>query len=239
MTYDDAKLNAEGVDELIGKGYVEEEDGLISIEFLDEQIAEVDQEREKKRAAGRKSAQARAKQKSSKSSTGVEQVLNRCSTEKRREEERREEEIDREERERKKRASALAPSEEFFESGDSEKPNTHTTDLAEKKEKVAPKRKKFVPPSIEEAEGLFLEVNMKAEAAKFIDYYEANGWKVGRNTMKDWKAAARNWARRHQEYTKSKPQTNGKPFDDLTPESFYETVREHVEQKQRDGVIGN
>lgn len=33
------------------------------------------------------------------------------------------------------------------------------------------------------------------EINKFYDYYEANGWKVGRNPMKDWQAAMRNWKR--------------------------------------------
>jgi hypothetical protein len=33
------------------------------------------------------------------------------------------------------------------------------------------------------------------EAQRFWDYYESNGWKVGRNPMKDWKAAVRNWQR--------------------------------------------
>jgi hypothetical protein len=33
------------------------------------------------------------------------------------------------------------------------------------------------------------------EARRFWDYYESNGWKVGRNPMKDWKAAVRNWQR--------------------------------------------
>ena len=28
---------------------------------------------------------------------------------------------------------------------------------------------------------------------KFHAHYEANGWKVGRNAMKDWKAAVRKW----------------------------------------------
>ena len=31
------------------------------------------------------------------------------------------------------------------------------------------------------------------EAQKFYDYYTSNGWKVGRNSMKDWHATARNW----------------------------------------------
>ena len=33
------------------------------------------------------------------------------------------------------------------------------------------------------------------EAQRFWDYYESNGWRVGRNPMKDWKAAVRNWQR--------------------------------------------
>lgn len=33
------------------------------------------------------------------------------------------------------------------------------------------------------------------EAQRFWDYYESNGWKVGRNPMRDWRAAARNWQR--------------------------------------------
>ena len=34
------------------------------------------------------------------------------------------------------------------------------------------------------------------DAQKFMDYYNANGWKVGRNPMKDWEATVRNWIRR-------------------------------------------
>ena len=42
----------------------------------------------------------------------------------------------------------------------------------------------------------FAEIGAPHEADRFIDYYTSNGWKVGRNTMKDWKASARNWMRR-------------------------------------------
>ena len=38
------------------------------------------------------------------------------------------------------------------------------------------------------------------DAQRFVDYYEANGWKVGRNPMRSWQAAARNWQRRELQY---------------------------------------
>lgn len=38
------------------------------------------------------------------------------------------------------------------------------------------------------------------DAQRFVDYYEANGWKVGRNPMRSWQAAARNWQRREMQY---------------------------------------
>lgn len=35
------------------------------------------------------------------------------------------------------------------------------------------------------------------ECEAFFNYYEANGWKVGRNPMKNWKAALANWKRNY------------------------------------------
>ena len=39
----------------------------------------------------------------------------------------------------------------------------------------------------------------RSEAEKFLNHYDSNGWKVGKNAMKDWKAAVRNWLSRHYE----------------------------------------
>ena len=33
-------------------------------------------------------------------------------------------------------------------------------------------------------------------AGRFFDYYESNGWQVGKNKMKDWKAGGRGWIAR-------------------------------------------
>lgn len=70
-----------------------------------------------------------------------------------------------------------------------------------------PPHPRFTPPSEDEAINYFDEQGSSAaEAKSFIDYYAANGWKVGgRATMKNWQAAARNWIRRAGQY--SHPQT--------------------------------
>ena len=54
----------------------------------------------------------------------------------------------------------------------------------------------FAPPTIEELREFIAENGYSVDAQRFIDYYTANGWKVGRNPMKDWKATVRTWASR-------------------------------------------
>lgn len=60
------------------------------------------------------------------------------------------------------------------------------------KEKDSKKHKK---PTLEEVKEYCLERNNNVDAELFINYYESNGWKVGRNSMKDWKACVRTWER--------------------------------------------
>ena len=55
--------------------------------------------------------------------------------------------------------------------------------------------KRFCPPSFSEVKEYCLENGYLIDPEKFIVYYDANGWKVGRNPMKDWKAAVRLWAK--------------------------------------------
>jgi uncharacterized protein YdaU (DUF1376 family) len=54
-------------------------------------------------------------------------------------------------------------------------------------------------------EYMFLKIgkdNAKIEAEKFVNYYESNGWKVGKNTMKSWTHAANNWITNTKQYAK-------------------------------------
>lgn len=58
-----------------------------------------------------------------------------------------------------------------------------------------PPRSRFIPPSVEEVREFCQEKNHSIDPEKFVDYYTSNGWMVGRNKMKDWKAAVRSWAK--------------------------------------------
>lgn len=59
--------------------------------------------------------------------------------------------------------------------------------------KVKSKVKRFVKPTIEEVSDYCNERSNDVDAEKFYDYYSSNGWKVGKNAMKDWKASVRTW----------------------------------------------
>ena len=80
-----------------------------------------------------------------------------------------------------------------------------------------PTRKRFVPPTLEEVKAYCRERQNVVNAERFIDHYSSNGWKVGRNPMKDWKAAVRTWER--SEFNKAdKPQekkSSGNVFLDI------------------------
>lgn len=57
--------------------------------------------------------------------------------------------------------------------------------------------KRFIPPSREEVQEYIDENGYSVDAERFIDYYTSNGWMVGKNHMKDWRAAVRNWERKN------------------------------------------
>ena len=56
-------------------------------------------------------------------------------------------------------------------------------------------QKRFTKPTIEDVQAYCQERNNNVDAQKWYDYYSANGWRVGKNPMKDWKAAIRTWER--------------------------------------------
>ena len=70
---------------------------------------------------------------------------------------------------------------------------------SEKEENSIPqaetRAKRFTPPTLEEVKAYCAERKNNVDAQRFVDYYTSNGWLVGKNKMKDWRAAVRTWER--------------------------------------------
>ena len=88
------------------------------------------------------------------------------------------------------------------------KSKSKSIDIEKELERESPTNKKFVVPTHDEILSFMtsycldksLSINPVTEAEKFFNHYTANGWQVGRSKMKDYKAAARGWLLRADEY---------------------------------------
>lgn len=74
-------------------------------------------------------------------------------------------------------------------------------------------------PTLEEVKAYCSERKNKVDPERWYDYYTSNGWKVGKNPMKDWKAAVRTWERGEAKTYKGRPKSQTffnyeeKPYD--------------------------
>jgi len=71
--------------------------------------------------------------------------------------------------------------------------NQLTTNKNDKNEK------KFIIPTFNDVLEYCMQNNYDVEVNKFLNFYESKGWMVGKNKMKDWKAAVRNWIKPKEE----------------------------------------
>ena len=61
---------------------------------------------------------------------------------------------------------------------------------------AAPAKKSALSrPTIEEVSAYCLERKNTVDPQRWFDHYSSNGWRVGKNPMRDWKAAVRTWER--------------------------------------------
>lgn len=67
---------------------------------------------------------------------------------------------------------------------------------------ISNRAKPFLPPTLHDVRAYCLTRGNEVDPERFIDHYTSNGWKVGRNAMKDWQAAVRTWERQRNENTK-------------------------------------
>lgn len=77
------------------------------------------------------------------------------------------------------------------------------------------KRKRFIPPSLEEVTAYCKERNNSVNPESFIDFYESKGWCIGKNKMKDWKAAVRTWEKRSDNIASNQQVTQQVTDDEL------------------------
>lgn len=82
-------------------------------------------------------------------------------------------------------------------------PNTHTDMGGEPHVCV-----RFSPPGVEEVRHYCQERGYKIDPEQFVYYYSSNGWMVGKNRMKDWRAAVRNWNRKEEQHGTDKAAGN-------------------------------
>lgn len=100
------------------------------------------------------------------------------------------------------------------------------TDVSAKKES-----KRFVKPTIEEIRAYIFEKGYTFDAEAFFAFYESNGWKVGRNPMKNWKMACTTWAKnRNNNNSYGRSKTNSEKFVESVKESneFSQMLRDQI-----------
>ena len=75
-------------------------------------------------------------------------------------------------------------------------PKGTSSPQGEKDEKTEEKKtSRFIKPSVDEIQAYCSERNNGINAQQFYDFYESKGWMIGKNHMKDWRAAVRTWER--------------------------------------------
>ena len=92
-------------------------------------------------------------------------------------------------------------------------------------------KKKFTPPTVEEVKEYCGSRNNSVDPEKFVDFYASKGWMVGKNKMKDWKAAVRTWEHENnKKQDPGKPKSRARPKNAAPGESEEEYFRKRAEE---------
>lgn len=78
---------------------------------------------------------------------------------------------------------------------DSSETGAKEKEKEKEKVKVKDNHKIFKPPTVEDIRAYCTERGNRVDPQSFVDFYESKGWMIGKNKMKDWKAAVRTWER--------------------------------------------
>lgn len=110
-----------------------------------------------------------------------------------------------------KQTTKQIPEDEYEYATDSDSPSK------EECEEEVKQSTRFVPPTVDEVAVFCQERTNNIDPESFVSFYESKGWKIGKNSMKDWRAAVRTWERNG--YGSGKPpprRPHGVP-DESTP----------------------
>ena len=69
---------------------------------------------------------------------------------------------------------------------------------------------RFEPPDVEMVRAYCQERGNKVDPQAFVDFYESKGWMVGKNKMKNWKAAVRTWEKEDQRRSQTRKEETAK-----------------------------
>ena len=83
--------------------------------------------------------------------------------------------------------------------------NTNSNSSTKDRDTVS-KPKRFTPPTVDDVRAYCEERKNNVDPDRFVDFYASKGWKVGNQSMKDWKAAVRNWE--HDDRGRASPKKN-------------------------------
>lgn len=117
-----------------------------------------------------------------------------------------------------KKESIQESIEEVIESGKTGESCAGKTEAKSKGNNVKKRTPDFMPPSAKEVETYCLERKNRINAQRFIDFYTAKNWLIGRSKMKDWKAAIRTWEQRQE--SAIHPAVDYKPQNKMFDERF-------------------
>ena len=95
-------------------------------------------------------------------------------------------------------------------------------------------KSRFSPPDVETVKSYFAEKGgTEGQAIRFHAYYESNGWKVGRNPMKNWKAAASGWISRDRDEAKKANAPRNRAFMASRPAEEAENAKNFLADAAR------
>ena len=100
--------------------------------------------------------------------------------------------------------------------------------------------KRFIPPTKDQIEIFCLENGLSIDVDRFVNYYTANGWMVGKNKMKDWQATVRNWSSRSTGNSPALVQRK-QPEKKVTAQDYeqrdYTVIQNEIERRQAERIM--